>query len=643
MGLSPLKVAQPVEIVEWLDDQFYLPPGSSQVTGKWITQPSQVAIAGMFGNDAIREVYFQKSARLGYSKLLVGCNLYFAEHKKRQGALYQPSDPFAQRFVVTELNPVFAHVPAIQKIFPEWKKNGTANNKDNFKSYGGIPWYYLGAANADNFRALTLQVVLLDEVDAYDSDLEGEGSILTLARRRLTGAAYPKLIAGSTPTTAGASVIETMMSEADQVFRFYLPCPHEDCQGEQVLKWGGKNTSFGMKWDDSLPNIEAKSKSCYYQCEHCQKKITYSQVAAMQRAGRWISEDLTWTRDGKHFFDEDGNLVSTPKKVGIHLNALYSLNLTDGWAELVDEFLNIGDDKNKLKSFVNTALGELWEEDGAKPFDWTILHNRRERYPAQVPKRAVYVTAGVDTQKDAIHGYIWGFGANEERWLIDRFIVTGNLVTQEPWRQAVKRLRRTYTHESGVPLSVSRVCWDTGGMYAKQVHAVSRQYGTHWILPIRGAPTDDGSKPIANMPHRPGKRGTYYYEVGTQAAKDDIYGAYHIESMASDEPNPKFVHLPLGKNEDGLEICSDQVAQELTVERKELKLSRGNRTWKWSCPQGKRNEATDCFVYALSALHASIQRFHINLNRLSENMLNQQSTKTPTVKRKKKQKVLGGF
>jgi phage terminase large subunit GpA-like protein len=54
----------------------------------------------------------------------------------------------------------------------------------------------------------------------------------------------------------------------------------------------------------------------------------------------------------------------------------------------------------KLKTFVNTVLGETWQERGDAP-DWERLYNRRENYEiGTVPEGVRFLTAGVDVQKD---------------------------------------------------------------------------------------------------------------------------------------------------------------------------------------------------------------------------------------------------
>uniref|UniRef100_UPI0019D29BEE phage terminase large subunit family protein n=1 Tax=Salmonella enterica TaxID=28901 RepID=UPI0019D29BEE len=106
--------------VEWADKNFYLPEGSSHIAGRWTTQPVQIVMLNMMTNDAIKIVSARKSARLGYTKVLVAAVLYFAEHKKRSSVVYQPIDDESDGFVTDEIDPVIAEMQVIKDIFPDW-------------------------------------------------------------------------------------------------------------------------------------------------------------------------------------------------------------------------------------------------------------------------------------------------------------------------------------------------------------------------------------------------------------------------------------------------------------------------------------------------------------------------------------------
>lgn len=72
VGLSVLKRPLPMTPVEWADAHYYLPKESAYQEGRWETLPFQRAIMNAMGSDYIREVNVVKSARVGYSKMLLG-------------------------------------------------------------------------------------------------------------------------------------------------------------------------------------------------------------------------------------------------------------------------------------------------------------------------------------------------------------------------------------------------------------------------------------------------------------------------------------------------------------------------------------------------------------------------------------------
>ena len=87
-GLSVLKRPLPMTPVEWADANYYLPKESAYQEGRWETLPFQRAIMNAMGSDYIREVNVVKSARVGYSKMLLGVYAYFIEHKQRNTLIW---------------------------------------------------------------------------------------------------------------------------------------------------------------------------------------------------------------------------------------------------------------------------------------------------------------------------------------------------------------------------------------------------------------------------------------------------------------------------------------------------------------------------------------------------------------------------
>jgi phage terminase large subunit GpA-like protein len=69
---------------------------------------------------------------------------------------------------------------------------------------------------------------------------------------------------------------------------------------------------------------------------------------------------------------------------GFHISALYSLFHGARWEALVEEFLAAQDDPSLLQVWVNTVLGETFEERGDR-VDASTLAARCTTYAAAVP------------------------------------------------------------------------------------------------------------------------------------------------------------------------------------------------------------------------------------------------------------------
>ena len=75
--------------------------------------------------------------------------------------------------------------------------------------------------------------LMMDEVDAYPVDADGEGDPVSLAIKRTSTFNKKKILMISTPTIKGMSRIEKEYYENSDARRFFLPCPH--CNREQFL------------------------------------------------------------------------------------------------------------------------------------------------------------------------------------------------------------------------------------------------------------------------------------------------------------------------------------------------------------------------------------------------------------------------
>lgn len=313
-GMAAWGVPEPMTLEEWARKNFYLSAESSYVEQAWTPWTFQRAIMACISNDDIYEVDFKKSARVGYTKIILAAMGYFAEHKRRNQTIWQPTDDDADDFVKSELEPIvgIAGAPAgcsqaqlvrspialsarrqagsfmlrdvevMKSVFPSYLSRHKDNTLQQKKFIGSITRVRGGKA-AKNYRRFSADVALLDELSAFDADVEKEGSPYRLAAKRVEGATFPKIICGSTPKLKGFCLIDERYNAAEHRFTFQLPCPH--CGERHALSWGGKDEAHGLKWTDGDP------ATARHLCPHCGTLIDQGEFLAVEHLGVWINEE----------------------------------------------------------------------------------------------------------------------------------------------------------------------------------------------------------------------------------------------------------------------------------------------------------------------------------------------------------------
>ena len=269
-GMAAFGVPEPMSLLTHAEKHFYLSAESSYVEQSWRAWPFQRAIMACISCDDIEEIDWLKSARTGNTKIMLAAISYFAEHKRRNQAIWQPTDDDRDEFVKTELDPMLRDVPVMQEVFPSY----LARHKDNTlqqKKFLGSMLHLRGGKAAKNYRRISIDVAYLDEIDAFDNDIEKEGDPVTLAAKRIEGATFPKLVVGSTPKLKGFSQIDERANLADERFEFVIPCPM--CDEFHPIAWGGKDETTGFKWTKTEDGI-AQPESVRHLCPHCGGLIT---------------------------------------------------------------------------------------------------------------------------------------------------------------------------------------------------------------------------------------------------------------------------------------------------------------------------------------------------------------------------------
>lgn len=584
-GLAPLQCSAPLRLSEWAEKYFYLSAESSYVEQQWKSFPYQVAMLDAMSNDAIREVALEKSARVGYTKMILAATGYFAQHRRRNQCVWQPTDDDADEYCKIELEPMLRDVPIMRKVFPEFIAKSKANTLRQKKLLGCVI-HLRGGKAAKNYRRLSLDVAILDELDAFDSNVEKEGDPVMLSAKRIEGATFPKQILGSTPHLKGTSLIAARREQAALNVHFVIPCPH--CDHEHPLTWGGKGEPHGMKWTGR------DASSIRQMCPACGGLYDQGDYLRVWGRGRWVSEDGTWIDQDGRFMTADGVRRLPPRSIGFHVWTAYSPQTP--WEQIAHDWFAAVDkakrgDREMMKTFINTTLGEAYEEPSEKTSEHE-LKSRAESYALRLaPAGVLVMVAGVDVQDDRFEVVVWGYGRGMESWVIDYAVIYANPADERDWLRLDDYLVERIPVAGGGSLPIEAAAVDTGGHFTHQAYNFCRARSRRRVFAIKGD-NKPGQKIKGNgtpqdVNHRGKiiKQGVRLYMVGTDTAKDLLFGRLRLRN-----PGPGYVHFSSD--------LSDEFYLGLTAEQRVLKKLAKGYEYAWT-PIRDRNEPLDCTVYAM--------------------------------------------
>ncbi|ENE1558001.1 phage terminase large subunit family protein, partial [Salmonella enterica] len=198
----------------------------------------------------------------------------------------------------------------------------------------------------------------------------------------------------------------------------------------------------------------------------------------------------------------------------------------------------------------------------------------------------------------------------EEAFLIDKIIIMGRPEDENTLLRVDAAINRKYRHADGTDMSISRVCWDTGGIDQDIVYKRSKKHGIFRVLPIKGASVY--GKPVITMPKKRNQNGVFLCEVGSDTAKELLYARMKLPAAPMGQEEPYSVRFP-----DNPDVFTDVEAKQLVAEELVEKVVGGKIKLLWDA-RGRRNEALDCLVYAYAALRVSMQRWQLDLDKLAD-------------------------
>ncbi len=595
-----------VSTLQWLTENFHLPETGADLPGAY--NPDYVPyLWGVFAaldDPLARLVVMQKAAQIGWTFGLIGW-LGKRIHVEPSAiiALF-PKDGTAREFSDEKLVPAIKASPVLAALVDVTtsRKDG---NRALFKRFPGGFLKLAGSHSVSNVKSTPAPIVIVEEPDDTKENVKEQGDSLRLVRERLKRFRAGKMVLGGTPSVAGLSRVEEYMSISTQRV---LPIECHGCGDSHVLDW--ENVSWLSDEEANHPVFgTALTDTAIYACPHCGE--AWDDYTRQQN----ILETVRKARESGDPYC--GWVTTTEVSGGVEgfkeLNELYVCLPGTRLADVARDFLEAEHqaaqgDENARIVFVNSKLGRPYEYQGDQDTADTLRERALDYAEMVCPRDGLIVTVGIDVQHDRLAVIIRAWGRGEESWLL----YWGELPASQTcvdkndpvWAALDKLLFSPVKHDAGGAVMVSAIsidCSDGGTSDAvyEWVRTRNRKHPRMLIMAVKGSSAQQDPEIFTHprqksVDHRrPDKqtkadrRGVRVFLVGTNKAKDWL--ASHMKLGGT---GPGRWHFYQGVRTDYFE--------QITAEVKAPHRSIRNRKI-WQLRSGRRNEGTDCEVYALHA------------------------------------------
>lgn len=567
-----LKPTEPMTVTEWAERYMVLPQGDANA-GRYSVKyaPYQKEIMDAITDTETVDTTVMSSSQIGKS-LIMKCGIgYYIDHEPSTQLVVLPTVELGERFSKTSLAPMINDVSRIHNKVAKAKTRDSSNTI-MAKSYPGGDLIIAGANSPSSLAQLPRRIVWMDEIDRFPESAGDEGNPVLLAEKRSTSYWNKKHIKTSTPTIKGHSKIEEEFNKGSQEV-WSVACP--EC-GEY------------QEYDFKRINFESVSMACKY-------------CGCLSTERQWKKSKHKW-------------IAAHPerrKRRSFHINELASP--FGDWSEIIQrwyaamERLEKYYDPEDLKVFINTTLGQTWDDSmiDKESVDDEKLKQRAEYYGAELPEGVIFITAAVDVQDNRFEIEIRGWARDYETWGLFKTEIYGELEKSEIWEELEAYLSQTLEFADGRKLGIAGFAIDSGGHHTNRVYKWAKAmkakgkkcYAIKGYAGKEDIPLIYKRTVVDIKEDRNGKQvtidRTVLYILGVNSGKDDIAKRLKIK-----EPGEGFCHFP---SEDGRGY-DEEYFKGLTSEHKIIKQVKGKQVTSWEKESGKRNEPFDLLNYNYAVL-----------------------------------------
>lgn len=579
IALEVVKSVKPppkLTVTQWADRERVISPEISSEPGDWDTNraPYQREIMNVFNDPSIHTIVVMASSQVGKTEILNNIIGFTIDKDPGPIMVVQPTLKLATEWSKERLTPMLRDTPCLKDKIPINKRH--SDNEILHKKFPGGNINITGANSPSSLASRPARILLMDEVDRYPVSAGTEGDPAHIAIKRTTTFWNRKIVYVSTPTIKNASRIDNAYQESDQR-KFLVPCPH--CNIYQELSF----------WQLSRPKENALPEEWDYVCKENGCIIEEKYKIFMLRKGIWEKSK------------------ETKGIAGFWIHEVYSPWVS--WSEMVKNFLQKKKLPDQFKTFINTSLAELWDEDmEGEGINKESLIERTEQYQHEIPEGVYLITCAIDVQDNRFEMEFLGWGMDRETWSLKYIVKYVDPGIKDAWEELDHLIEQDFLHSSGMPMKAIITTIDAGGHHTESTYKWVKKKAQQKkrVYAVRGSSISN--QPILAKKSRNNAYRVLVHFLGTDTAKEMIYSQLKIE-----QPGAGYMHFPDHYDEDYF--------KQLTCERKVTTYERGKTRTKWIKPKHKRNEALDLKVYNFAAywiLKADMKRVKDNLNKKVE-------------------------
>lgn len=529
-------------------------------------------IVDAFTDPDILTIVICKAAQIGLTEGMISVIGYFSDQLPGPSMLVMADEDTAEYMSEMRIQPMFRSIDEL---------SDGRFGKTKMYLPNGAAIYLAWASSVAKLASRPVQLLILDEIDKPGYYLASrEASAISLAYERTKARFNRKIGLLSTPTIETGN-ISIELESCDVIYDWHVECPY--CGQFQPLRFShdkkyipefidgiywdenGISQPLGaVKWDGGRHATAEQIEAAGYQCGSCEK---------------------LWSTIQKNNAVENGKMVARkqpdyiPRKVGFHINRLYSLLGDAGdLSVIVSEWIDSLDDPKKIQGFVNSTLGTAWKQTITKTSEEKILKARADIDPQTVPAAAIALTAGIDPQKYGFWFVVRAWARDFSSWLIHY----GFLTSWDEVENLCFKTRYPIANNPDLPaMPIWRALIDTGGGAGQIDYDPSMTEQAYWwirdnatgrgcnIYGVKGA-----TRPLAGKIHigkpldqtpagKPLPTGIRLIHLNTDSLKDQFH--FRLKKALEGEIQGAYLH-----RETGTDYAKQILAEEKIVNEKGL-------------------------------------------------------------------------